>query len=116
VHNTDDQNSHHHADDQQDDHRQEARDGQAFYDNAFRELVSSSELSVLPGVGHRDQLGGYVRRIAGSVFCGDGIDPSVVRFATSRAADQWGRAEDEVDVMVGDRLLRTTAALITELQ
>ncbi len=89
-----------------------ARD-QAFYDSAFRELVESAHGSALP---ERHPLGGYVRRIAGSVFCGAGINPSVVRFATSRAADQWGRHEDEVDVMVGNRLLQTTAALMADLR
>ncbi len=92
-----------------------AVDESGFYDRAFRDIVESPELSRLASAGEREELDGYVGRIAGSAFCGAGIDPSVVHFATSRAAQQWGRAEDEVDAMVGTRLLRTTAALITEL-
>lgn len=88
----------------------------AFYDTAFRALVESPELAGLSGAVEQEQLRRYVRRIAGSVFCGAGIDPSVVDFATSRAAGQWGLDHDEVDVMVGTRLLRTTAALITQLR
>ena len=88
----------------------------AYYDTAFRALVESPELTSLSGATEQEQLHRYVRRIAGSVFCGAGIDQSVVNFATSRAAHQWGMDEDDVDVMVSTRLLRTTAALITELQ
>ncbi len=90
--------------------------GQAFYDSVFRDLVRSIELAGRPGSGDQDLLDGYVRRIAGSVFSGSGIDPSVVSFATSRAAQRWHRHEDEVDVMVGDTLLRTTAALMADLR
>ncbi len=86
---------------------------QAFYDSAFRELVGFAWGSAMP---EQHPLSGYVQRIVGSVFCGAGIDPSVVRFATARAADQWGRDEDEVDVMVGDRLLRTTSAIMADLR
>jgi hypothetical protein len=56
-----------------------------------------------------------IRRIASTIFCATGIDPSVVTFAKHRTAQHWGIAEEEVDVMVAARLLEKTASLMAEL-
>lgn len=96
-------------------HGDPANDDLHRYDTAFRQLVESPELSGLAGTDEQEQLHGYVRRIAGSCFCGAGISPSVIRFATSRAADRWDLPVDDVDAMVGSRLLHTTASLINSV-
>lgn len=89
---------------------------QAYYDDAFRHLIGCLELTaVTAAVSDREHLRRAVRRIAGGLFCAVGIDPSVVSFARSRVAQQWGRDENEIDVMIAARLLRTATALSTEL-
>mgnify|MGYP003298961436 CR=1 FL=1 len=45
-----------------------------------------------------------------------GLDPSVVSFAAFRLATHWGRDEEEIDVMITDRLLRAVSGLIDELR
>ena len=57
-----------------------------------------------------------IRRIASTVFCGPGIDPSIVSFAMHRTALHWGLSEDEVDLLVTARLLRKSASLMTDLR
>ncbi len=103
----------------------DAHRGQVFYDNVFRDLTGSTgsigsawsaDPAAEPGTGEQDLLSAYVRQIAGSLFCGSGIDPTVVGFATARAAERWGREEEEVDLMVGDTVLRTAAALMADLR
>lgn len=56
-----------------------------------------------------------IARIASTLFCSNGIDPSIVSFAKSRTATHWGLAEDQVDVLVAVHLLTCAARLITDL-
>ena len=65
--------------------------------------------------GNPEGLRRDIRAIASTVFCGTGIDPSVVSFAKRRASLHWGLTEEEVDVLVSARLLRTSAKLMTDL-
>jgi len=57
-----------------------------------------------------------IRRIASAVFCGAGIDPSIVTFAVRRTALHWGRHEDEIDVAVTIAVLANAARVMDELR
>lgn len=57
-----------------------------------------------------------VIRIASTLFCTEGIDPSVVTFAKRRIADHWDLDEDQLDVLIAIRLLDKAARLIADLR
>ncbi len=53
-------------------------------------------------------------RIASAAFCGVGLDPAVLSFATLRAAQHWGLDEDEIDLRIAAAIVRTASRLATE--
>ncbi len=88
---------------------------QAGYDDAFRQLTGTPELTAAAAaVSKREHLRRDVMRVASSLFCADGLDPSVVSFATVRLAVHWGRGEEEIDMMIADRLLLMATGLMAE--
>lgn len=89
---------------------------QAAYDATFREMTASPELTAaVAAVSDREHLRRDVRRVASGLFCADRLDPSVVSFATRRLAMHWGRNEEEIELMITGRLLRSLSGLIDEL-
>jgi hypothetical protein len=86
------------------------------WDNAFRTIVSTSDLQAVDVAGDREGLRRDVRRIASTLFCSADIDRSIVAFAIHRTALHWGLTEDDVDVLVTARLLQKTASLIEDLR
>lgn|GEM_PF-5228283 len=79
--------------------------------------MSTPELrAVAVGAADSEGLRRDVRRIASTVFCGAGIDRSILTFAVRRTAAYWGRTEESVDVLVTARLLAKTGRLIGDLQ
>jgi hypothetical protein len=86
---------------------------QAGWDDAFDKLTGTPELTAAAAaVSDREYLRRDVRRVASGLFCADGLDPSVVSFATVRLAVYWGRDREEIDLMITQRLLRTAAAMM----
>ena len=86
------------------------------YDEAFRRISSTPAMRWLERSENREGQRRDIQRIASTVFCSVGIDPSIVTFAKIRTATHWGLDEDEVDVLVAARLLQKAASLIVELQ
>ncbi|MGS0685596.1 hypothetical protein ACVBEQ_10685 [Nakamurella sp. GG22] len=86
---------------------------QAGYDDAFLQLTGTPELTAAAAaVSNREHLRRDVVRVASSLFCADGLDPSVVSFAAVRLAAHWGRNEEEIDLMIAHRLLLTATGLM----
>ncbi len=56
-----------------------------------------------------------IRRIASTAFASSSIDPSLIAFATRRAAGHWGLAQEVIESMVAARLLATSATLSAQL-
>ncbi len=54
-------------------------------------------------------------RIASAAFCGTGLDPTVLSFATLRAAQHWGLAEDEMDLRIATAIVQTASRLAAAL-
>src|SRR4051812_18770129 len=54
-------------------------------------------------------------RIASAAFCGVGIDPAVLGFATVRAARHLGLTEEQMDLAIAAALLQTAGRLAADL-
>lgn len=85
------------------------------YDRAFDLIVAEPNLRSVADAADRECRRRDISRIASTLFCSTGIDPSIVTFAKDRTAAHWGLAEDRVDVLVATRLLEKTARLIVDL-
>ena len=57
-----------------------------------------------------------IQRIASAVFCGNGIDPSIVAFAVRRTAQHWDLPEDAIDVAVTVALLANATRVMHDLR
>jgi len=85
-------------------------------DAAFQTIVRRPELHSADVDADLEVLRHDIRRIASALFCGVGIDPSIVDFAKRRTALHWGLDEEVVDQMISARLLSKAARLMADLQ
>jgi len=86
------------------------------FDAAFLSIVRAPELRSVDTPVDREALRRDIRRIASTLFCSAGIDPSLVGFVRRRTALHWNLDEESVDRMITARLLQKAACLITDLQ
>ena len=89
---------------------------QLAYNEAFRTISSTPAMRWLERAEPREGQRRDIRRIASTLFCTDGLDPSIVTFAKHRTALHWGLDEEAVDVLVSARLLQKTASLMADLE
>ena len=85
-------------------------------DQVFESISSNPAMRWLERAEVREGRRRDVRRIASTLFCIDGIDPTLITFAKYRTALHWDLTEEAVDVMVAARLLAKTASLMADLQ
>lgn len=86
------------------------------FDAAFLTIVHAPELQAVENLLDREVLRQDIRRIASTLFCSSGIDPSLVSFARRRASLHWNLDEETIDLMISARLLQKAARLITDLR
>lgn len=89
---------------------------QLAYNEAFETISSTPAMRWLERAEVREGRRRDIRRIASTLFCIDGIDPTLITFAKDRTALHWDLSEEVVDIMVAVRLLEKTASLMTDLQ
>ncbi len=89
---------------------------QPAYDEAFQTISSVPAMRWLERAEVREGRRRDIRRIASTLFCVEGIDPTLITFAKYRTALHWDLAEETMDVMVAARLLEKTASLMADLQ
>lgn len=89
---------------------------QLAYNEAFETISSTPAMRWLERAEVREGRRRDIRRIASTLFCIDGIDPTLITFAKDRTALHWDLSEEAVDIMVAVRLLEKTASLMTDLQ
>ena len=85
-------------------------------DQVFESISSNPAMRWLERAEVREGRRRDIRRIASTLFCIDGIDPTLITFAKYRTALHWDLTEEAVDVMVAARLLAKTASLMADLQ
>ena len=88
---------------------------QLAYNEAFRTISTTPAMRWLERAEVREGQRLDIRRIASTLFCTDGIDPSLVTFAKYRTAVHWDLDEEAVDILVTSRLLEKTASLMADL-
>ncbi len=88
---------------------------QLAYNEAFRTISTTPAMRWLERAEVREGQRLDIRRIASTLFCTDGIDPSLVTFAKYRTAVHWDLDEEAVDILVTIRLLEKTASLMADL-
>ena len=91
-------------------HRQATAD-----DATFARMVAHPSLRSVAGATRRESRRRDITRIASTLFCSTGIDPSIVSFAKDRAAAFWGLDEEQIDVLVATRLLGKMSRLMLDL-
>ena len=89
---------------------------QLAFNEAFETISSTPAMRWLERAEAREGRRRDIRRIASTLFCIDGIDPTLISFAKYRTALHWDLTEEAVDVMVAARLLEKTVTLMADLQ
>ena len=89
---------------------------QLAFNEAFETISSTPAMRWLERAEAREGRRRDIRRIASTLFCIDGIDPTLISFAKYRTALHWDLTEEVVDVMVAARLLEKTVSLMADLQ
>lgn len=85
-------------------------------DAMFHRILSEPDMQSLAGAMVAEHQRLDVGRIASTLMCTDGIDPSIVTFAKQRTAAHWGLAEDQLDVLIATRLIHKATRLMVDLR
>lgn len=87
------------------------------YDRRFLTMIGTPDLRLVDVTGSAAEGQRQdVRRIASTLFCSAGIDPSIVAFAIDRTAAHWGLTAEEVDLRVTRRLVQKATSLLNDLR